>query len=88
MKNKTKFKLANYFAVLFIIFWQVETWFFIIRDGWHLHAVTEAEKICDNISGWLLTIAVFFIFSILYDVAKMFAYANITSITINKEKED
>ena len=88
MKNKIKFKLSNYFAVLFLVFWQAETWFFIIKDGWHWHAITEAEKICDNVSLWLLTISGMFIFSILYDVAKMFAYANITSITINKEKEN
>ena len=86
MKLKTRFKLSNYFAILFFIFWQAETWFFIIRDGWHWHAVTAEEKICDNIAVWILTIAFMFIFSVLYDIARMFA--NMTSITISKEKED
>ena len=88
MKLKTRFKVSNYFAILFFIFWQAETWFFIIRDGWHWRAVTTEEKICDNIAGWILAIAFMFIFSVLYDIARMFANANITSITINKEKEN
>ena len=55
MKAKTRLILSKITFVLFIIFWQVETWFFIIRDGWHWKAISESEKTCDGIASFLLT---------------------------------
>lgn len=82
MTKKTNFRISQIFGIAFLIFWQVETWYFIIRDGWHWKAITEAEKTCDGIASMLLTISFIFFFSILYDIVKMFAHANITSVSI------
>ena len=82
MKLKRKFKISQIFAISFFIFWQSETWYFIICDGWHWKAITEAENTCDGIASMLLTISFIFFFSILYDIVKLFAYANISSISI------
>ena len=82
MTKKTKFIISQIFGIAFLVFWQVETWYFIIRDGWHWEAVTEAEKTCDGIASMLLTVSFVFFFSILYDIVKLFAYANISSVSI------
>ena len=82
MTKKTKFRISQIFGISFLLFWQFTTWYFIIRDGWHLKAITEAEKTCDNIAFMLLAISVIFFFSILYDIVKLFVYANIISISI------
>lgn len=44
-----------------LIFWILETLFFIIKDGFHLRAETKAEMICDNI----VTLG-FWLYGILY----------------------
>ena len=82
MTKKTKFRISQIFGISFLIFWQIETWYFIIRDGWHWKAITEAEKTCDSIASILLTVSFIFFFSILYDIVKLFVYANINSISI------
>ena len=84
MKLKTKLKISQIFAVIFFVFWQIETWYFIGKDGWHWKAVSEAEKTCDGIVSLLITVSFVFFFSILYDIVKMFADANISSVSITK----
>jgi hypothetical protein len=76
MRIKTKFRISRIFGIAFFIFWQVETWYFIICDGWHWKAITEAEKTCDNIASILLIVSFIFFFSILYDIVKLFINAN------------
>ena len=88
MKRITKFKISKFFAILFLVSWQLETWFFIFRDGWHWKAISEAEKTCDGIVSVFLIISFGFFFSILFDLVKFFAYANITSITISDKFSD
>ncbi|MCK9281346.1 MAG: hypothetical protein M0P71_12045 [Melioribacteraceae bacterium] len=88
MTKKTKFKISKIFGIIFLIFWQVETWYFIIRDGWHLKAITEAEKTCDGIASMFLIISCIFFFSILYDIVKLFARCNITSINVTNKIYD
>lgn len=73
MKIKTRFRISQIFGIAFIVFWQAETYYFIIRDGWHWKAITEAEKICDGIVSNLFTISFVFFFSILYDIVKLFS---------------
>jgi hypothetical protein len=68
MKTKTKFKLSKVFFWSFLLFWQIETWFFIVRDGWHTESIINAEKTCDKIAGFLFGLSVYFFFSIVYDI--------------------
>jgi phosphate starvation-inducible membrane PsiE len=41
--------LASGVLVMTLIFWIIETVFFLIRDGWHWYATCQAEKVCDFI---------------------------------------
>ena len=74
MKAKTRLILSKITFVLFIIFWQVETWFFIIRDGWHWKAISESEKTCDGIASFLLTVSITLLFSIVYEVVDLYVH--------------
>lgn len=72
MTSKTKLKISQYSAIIFIIFWQCESWFFIIKNGWHLRAITQAEKICDNIASGILTISFIFFISLIYEIVEIY----------------
>ena len=74
MKANTRLILSKITFVLFIIFWQVETWFFIIRDGWHWKAISESEKTCDGIASFLLTVSITLLFSIVYEVVDLYVH--------------
>ena len=74
MKAKTRLILSKITFVLFILFWQVETWFFIIRDGWHWKAISESEKTCDGIASFLLTVSIALLFSIVYEVVDLYVH--------------
>jgi hypothetical protein len=74
MKTKTKLQISNIFIVLFFVFWQAESWYFIIRDGWHWEAETQLEKNCDYIALALFWIAFAFYISCLNDVIKAHIY--------------
>lgn len=41
-------------------FWISETTYFLIAYGWHLKAINEAEKTCDDIVSciWLIVLAI------------------------------
>ena len=47
--NVTLLKLGRACLIFALIFWAVETGFFLIRDGWHYYAEVQAEKTCDEI---------------------------------------
>jgi hypothetical protein len=86
-KNKTRFKLFQVLSLVGLLLWISESLYFCIRYGWHLHAANSTEKLCDNIVGCIFLAAFFFFTGILYDVAKIFANANITEVNIINDKE-
>lgn len=79
MKSKTKFKISKIFGMSFLVFWQLETWFFIIRDGWHLKAMSREEIACDAISTILLQLSVIFFVWLLFDLIQ---------VHLNEEKKN
>ena len=85
MKMKTKFKITKVTALIGIIWWLLESWYFIYQYGWHWSAINAAEKICDKIASGLWTLSLIFFFSILYDIVTIFV--GIKSVTIEKNNE-
>lgn len=85
MKMKTKFKITKITALIGVIWWQLESWYFIYEYGWHWEAINSAEKICDKIAFGLWTLSLIFFFSILYDIVTIFV--GIKSVTIEKNNE-
>lgn len=57
------FKLLKELLNVTILFWVIETSYFLIKYGWHTKAINNAEKTCDQIVGVCLNISVF-LFSI------------------------
>lgn len=49
MKPVKLLKIGSRLAWLAILFWIIETAFFLIRDGWHWTATDPIEMICDSI---------------------------------------
>ena len=52
MKIKTLKKIwvvAKYCGLFTLLFWLLETLFFLITDGWHLSACNIYEERCDSI---------------------------------------
>ena len=56
MKWYTKFiyKTARHLLSAGAWLWAAETAYFLIKYGWHLRAINEAEKICDNIASMMM----------------------------------
>ena len=46
---KTIWKCAKFFGITAFVLWMLETLFFLIKDGWHLKAITTAEVYLDEI---------------------------------------
>lgn len=46
---KTIGKAEKCFCFLVGLFWLSETFYFILKMGWHLKANTDAEKYCDGL---------------------------------------
>lgn len=63
---------------LSIIFWILETIFFLIIQGWHWDATTQVEKFCDKFVGYGIDIGVIFIF---------LAFMKTTEYVINFSKD-
>lgn len=87
MENQTKFKISQFFATAFFIFWILETLYFNIEYGFHMKAINENEKICDNIALNLLGISLFFLLYIFHDFIKLYAFLNLNSIVFNLDKK-
>lgn len=84
IKFRKRLKISEVFAILYVSFWQIETWYFIWADGWHWRAISESEKTCDSIASIFLMISATFFISLLYDIARVFRYA---TVTISDEKD-
>ena len=72
MKAKTKLFLSKLFLFGGVLFWILETLFFIIIYGWHWNAYNVIEKICDNFAMWLITIGFAFFWSLVFDIAELY----------------
>jgi hypothetical protein len=65
---KQKWNLAKILFFVGTSFWIVETSYFLIAYGWHLKAINEAEKICDNIAGYFWTGGVILTGIVMFDI--------------------
>jgi DNA modification methylase len=55
MKNlRNKWNLSKLIIWIGMIFWLLETTYFIIMYGWHYEAINEVERTCDYISSFLI----------------------------------
>ncbi len=54
---RLQYNVAKYLLAGGIWFWAIERAYFIASEGWHVLAITEAEKICNNISATMLMVA-------------------------------
>ena len=51
-----------------IVFWIMETIYFLIIHGWHWKAINDYEEICDSIVSLGFTIGFTFIFVVIFSV--------------------
>lgn len=51
-----------------LIFWIIETVYFLIADGWHWYAINNNEIICDNIVKWFCGIGAVLFLYVVFDV--------------------
>lgn len=56
-KIKNWFKIGNWLINSALIFWVLETSYFLIAYGWHWTAYNEAEITCDEIVSILVFLA-------------------------------
>lgn len=59
MKINTTVKIWKLFkksTLAIVTFWLIETFYFLIRDGWHLKATDNIEIFCDKIVGIVINI--------------------------------
>lgn len=71
MDLKITTKIFNFFKKIgstTMLFWFIETLFFIIKDGFHIKATTEWEKNCDKIVGYGMNITIILFVLTIYGV--------------------
>lgn len=54
---KYQYNLARNFASMAVLFWVVETTYFLIACGWHFRAANTAEKMCDDVVTIMMALA-------------------------------
>ena len=56
---KKLYKIATIIMLIGLLFWFIETIYFLIAHGWHLEAHNDAERTCDVISSFIMNVAIF-----------------------------
>jgi heme/copper-type cytochrome/quinol oxidase subunit 2 len=70
-------KLSKIIYSIAFIFWLFETVYFLIYYGWHLRAINDSEKLCDNIFLSLFAIGV---------MLTTFVIINVLDYLLSKDK--
>lgn len=63
-----QFKVCKLLLVFSLIFWFVETTYFIHQYGWHKQAINDNEAICDAIVKNVLLVAVFIFINVVWNL--------------------
>jgi len=58
---RKKFNQLGLSATIWLGYWIIETIYFLVVEGWHVKATSEAEIACDVIERILMLITVFMI---------------------------
>ena len=80
---RTKFRISRFLFTGFFYAWIVETIVFQIIDGWHWKAISPAEKLVDNILGYVAFAAFIFLILSVYDWMEIVTDRSMT-ITLDK----
>ena len=78
---KRRYKAMNIMLVIGVSLWIIETVFFLIRDGWHMKAISSEEQMLDYISATFINIGIILFASMLLSIVKMFVNAKVTEVT-------
>lgn len=69
LKNTKKtWEIAKTICLIGVTFWILETFYFIIKHGWHSEAINEHEKTCDEIVLLLFNISTILFIIVLLNV--------------------
>ena len=79
---KRRYKAMNIMLVIGVSLWVMETVFFLIRDGWHMKAISSEEQMLDYISATFINIGIILFASMLLSIVKMFVNAKTTEISV------
>lgn len=79
---KRRYKAMNIMLVIGVSLWIIETVFFLIRDGWHMKAISSEEQMLDYISATFINIGIILFASMLLSIVKMFVNAKTTEISV------
>jgi len=79
---KRRYKAMNIMLVIGVSLWIIETVFFLIRDGWHMKAISSEEQMLDYISETFINIGIILFASMLLSIVKMFVNAKTTEISV------
>jgi hypothetical protein len=70
--TKKMWKWMQKISFITFCFWIFETVFFLIVEGWHIKANSQAEKVCDSIVSFTFNIMLIFFMVILVNVVESF----------------
>jgi hypothetical protein len=70
--TKKMWKWMQKISFITFCFWIFETVFFLIVEGLHIKANSQAEKVCDSIVGYTFNIMLIFFIVILVNVVESF----------------
>ena len=79
---KKRYKAMNIMLAIGVSLWIIETVFFLIRDGWHMKAISSEEQMLDYISATFINIGIILFASMLLSIVKMFVNAKTTEISV------
>lgn len=65
---KQKWYLAKIISLVGAAVWVIETAYFLIAYGWHLKAINDNEKICDNIVVYIWAVSLFIGIKVMIDI--------------------
>ena len=57
---KTSLNISKFLFTICLLFWSIETFIFLVTDGWHYRPIRQAEVLCDSIAVYLAYASILF----------------------------